>query len=123
MFLGRKRREYLWKASNKAQEFAQALIEQPKTKEEIVPQELHEFLDVFEKKAAEHFPESRPWDHEIKLKEGFEPKNCKVYPLSPKEEDAMNEFIDENLWKGYIRPSKSPMASLFFFVGKKDRNL
>ena len=43
MFLGRKRRESLRKVSNKAQEFAQASIEQPKTKEEIVPQELHEF--------------------------------------------------------------------------------
>jgi hypothetical protein len=35
----------------------------------------------------------------------------------------MNEFIDENLRKGYIRPSKSPMASPFFFVGKKDGRL
>ena len=32
----------------------------------------------------------------------------------------MNKFIDENLAKGYIRPSKSPMASPFFFVDKKD---
>ena len=33
----------------------------------------------------------------------------------------MNEFIDENLAKGYIRPSKSPMASPFFFVPKKGK--
>ena len=39
------------------------------------------------------------------------------------EEEQMNAFIDENLRKGYIRPSKSPMASPFFFVGKKDGNL
>jgi hypothetical protein len=32
----------------------------------------------------------------------------------------MNKFLDENLAKGYIRPSKSPMASPFFFVAKKD---
>lgn len=30
---------------------------------------------------------------------------------------------DEHLKKGYIRPSKSPMASPFFFVKKKDGKL
>lgn len=35
----------------------------------------------------------------------------------------MNEFLDDNLRKGYIRPSTSPMASPFFFVGKKDGSL
>ena len=36
------------------------------------------------------------------------------------EEDTMTKaFIDDNLAKGYIRPSKSPMATPFFFVNKK----
>ena len=35
----------------------------------------------------------------------------------------MNKFIDDNLAKGYIRPSKSLMASPFFFVDKKDGKL
>lgn len=35
----------------------------------------------------------------------------------------MNEYIDENLRKDYIRPSKSPMASPFFFVSMKDGSL
>src|SRR6266567_5992850 len=30
------------------------------------------------------------------------------------------DFVKEHLKKGYIRPSKSPMASPFFFVSKKD---
>ena len=29
--------------------------------------------------------------------------------------------MEEQLRKGYIRPSKSPQTSLVFFVGKKDR--
>jgi hypothetical protein len=36
------------------------------------------------------------------------------------EEEGTKEFIKENLEKGYIRESKSPMASPFFFVPKKD---
>ena len=97
--------------------------EGPKTTESTIPAEYQNYRDVFEKKASERFPESRPYDHAIDLKPDFVPKNCKVYPLSPKEQTLMDEFIDENLRKGYIRPSKSPMASPFFFVAKKDGSL
>ena len=53
----------------------------------------------------------------------FVPKDCKVYQLTPKEDWKLIEFLDENLKKGYIRPSKSSIAPPFFFVEKKDRNL
>ena len=75
---------------------------------------------MFEKEASECFPESKPWDHAIDLKPDFVAKDCKVYPLSLREQSLMDEFIDENLRKGYIRTSKSPMASPFFFTAKKD---
>ncbi len=39
------------------------------------------------------------------------------------EEDLLQEFITEQLEKGYIQPSKSPYASLFFFIKKKDGKL
>ena len=39
------------------------------------------------------------------------------------ERKALDEFLDENLRTGRIRPSKSPMASPFFFVKKKDGSL
>jgi hypothetical protein len=68
-------------------------------------------------------PESQLYDHAINLKEDFISRDCKVYSLSPIEEKEINEFIDKNLHKGYIQPSKSPMASPFFFVGKKDGKL
>jgi len=64
-------------------------------------------------------PEHKPWDHAIDLKPDFIPKDCKVYPLSPEEQKEQDKFL-ENLRKGYIRPSKLPMASHFFFVSKTD---
>ena len=94
-----------------------------KTLNEMLPTEVLDYKDIFDKQTAECFPESRPWDHTIDLKEDFVPKDCKIYPLSPPEQVELDKFIDENLAKGYIRPSKSPMASLFFFVDKKDRKL
>ena len=35
----------------------------------------------------------------------------------------MKEWLDENLDKGFIRPSKSPWAAPIFFVPKKDSTL
>ena len=87
------------------------------------PQELHNYLLVFDKKTAKRFPESRPWDHTIDLKPDFVPRDCKVYPLTLPEQQELETFIKDNLAKGYIQPSKSPMASPFFFVDKKDGKL
>jgi hypothetical protein len=39
--------------------------------------------------------------------------------MTPEEDAMTKEFIDDNLAKGFIRPSKSPMATPFFFVHKK----
>jgi len=91
--------------------------------EEIVPKDLHGFLDVFDEDKSNRLPDSRSWDHKIEMKEGFEPKSSKVYNLTPGEQIEMDKFLKENLEKGYIRPSQSPMASPFFFVAKKDGRL
>jgi hypothetical protein len=85
-----------------------------------VPKEYHEYLNVFSEEAASRMPTRKVWDHKIELKEDFEPRSSGIYKLTPAEDEATREFIKENLEKGYIRPSKSPMASPFFFVPKKD---
>jgi hypothetical protein len=46
-----------------------------------------------------------------------------MYNLTPEEQTELDKFLKEILEKGYIRPSQSPMASPFFFVGKKDPGL
>jgi Reverse transcriptase (RNA-dependent DNA polymerase) len=94
-----------------------------KTDKQLVPAEYHEYLDIFSEEKAYRFPESRPWDHKIKMKEGFKPKSFKNYNLTPAEQIELDKFLKENLKKGYIRPSQSPMASPFFFVFKKDGKL
>ena len=48
------------------------------------------------------------------------PKKGKVYLLSREEREEVCEFINEQLRKGYIRPSKSPQTAPVFFVGKKN---
>ena len=65
-------------------------------------------------------PTRKIWDYTINMKEEFVPKKRKVYPLSREEREKMHKFINEQLRKGYIRPSKSPQMVLVFFVGKKN---
>lgn len=109
----------------KAQELAEHSKENAcaQTFEDLVPPPYRSFAPVFDKKTSERMPERRQWDHAIDLKEGFQPKPCKIYPLSPSEQTELDTFLDDHLKKGYIRPSKSPQASPFFFVKKKDGKL
>ena len=46
-----------------------------------------------------------------------------MYPLSLAEQKELDKFLRKNLESGWIRPSKSPMASPVFFIKKKDGTL
>src|SRR5882672_8611930 len=89
-----------------------------------IPKEYRRHHKVFSEEAAQHFPESRIWDHAIELKPGA-PSTLpgKIYALSQLELQELAKFVKEHLAKGYIRPSKSPYAAPFFFIKKKDRKL
>ena len=79
---------------------------------------------MFSETAAHWFPESQDWDHAIDLKPDTPATlDCKVYPLSPTEDTALQTFLSENLDKGYIQQLKSPYAFPFFFIKKKNGDL
>ena len=84
---------------------------------------LQEFEDVFSKKSFDALLEWKIWDRAIELEPGSKPSNYKVYPLSPKEQDELDVFLQENLQTGCIWPSKSLMASPVVFIKKKDGGL
>ncbi|KAK7696535.1 hypothetical protein QCA50_001193 [Cerrena zonata] len=56
--------------------------EPPKPLTELIPKEYHSYLDIFEKKKAERFPEPRPYGHAINLKPDSQPKDFKLSFLS-----------------------------------------
>jgi len=89
-----------------------------------VPEKYAQHAKVFSEEASQCFPPKRPWDHAIELKpETPDVIDCKIYPLTQQEDKALVAFLDEQLKKGYIRPLKSPYASPFFFIKKKDGKL
>jgi len=88
--------------------------------EGMVPERFHQWLKVFGRVESERMPVRKIWDHAIDLKEDFKTSKAKVYSLSRNERDEVQQFVDEHLKKGYIRPTKSQQTSPVFFVGKKD---
>ena len=91
--------------------------------EDKILEQYQKFVKVFAKESFDALPDQKPWDHVIKLKPGSKAVDCKIYPLSSEENKKLDEFLNENLKSGRIRSSKSPMASAFFFVKKKDGSL
>jgi hypothetical protein len=92
------------------------------TKEKI-PSQYKDYVKVFAKESFDALPEKRAWDHVIELKPDAKAVDCKIYPLSLGEQAELDKFLEENLKSGRIRLSKSPMASAFFFIKKKDGSL
>lgn len=91
--------------------------------EELLPKYLEDFMPVFKKASFNQLPERHQWDHAIELKPEVESFNSKIYPLSLAKQAELDTFIEEHLHSGRIRPSKSPIASPFFFIKKKDGSL
>jgi len=65
-------------------------------------------------------PMRKVWDHAIDLKNTFVPRKERIYPLSKDEKEEVQNFVEDQLRKGYIRPTKSPQTSPVFFIDKKD---
>src|SRR6266702_2583935 len=101
-----------------------AIKAQQYTKKVEVPKEYQQFAKIFSEQESKRFPPKRAWDHAIKFKpDAPDAVDCKVYPMNRIEDDAVQKFLHDELEKGYICESKSPYASSFFFVRKKDGKL
>ena len=89
----------------------------------VLPPEYHEFLSVFSQNEADKLPPHRPSDHRIELQPGKEPGYSPFYNMSQDELKVLKKFLDENLTKGFIRPSSSPAASPVLFARKPSGGL
>jgi len=90
--------------------------------EKIVPRRFLKWRKVFRKVESERMPIRKVWDHTIDLKETFKLRKGRIYPLSKNKREEVQNFVEDQLRKRYIRPSKSPQMSPVFFVGKKNRS-
>ncbi|KAI4887086.1 hypothetical protein NFI96_028010, partial [Prochilodus magdalenae] len=110
--------------SNASLSVRSTTIESPEVQNPVcIPHEYSDLAEVFEKSNATKLPPHREYDCAIDLIDNQIPPKSRVYPLTQAEETAMEEYIQEALSQGYIRPSTSPAAAGFFFVKKKDGGL
>ncbi|KAG8819677.1 hypothetical protein FRC17_010364 [Serendipita sp. 399] len=89
----------------------------------LIPQEYHDYLDVFSKAKAETLAEHRPFDHKIDLVDGATPPLGPIYSLSEAEQIALRDFIAKHLANGFIRQSSAPCGAPVLFVKKKNGEL
>ena len=85
----------------------------------FIPEEYWKYDSVFLRTGFDQLPPHSEDDHAINLREDFKPQKGSIYALSPAKKVALDEFLEEHLSTGRIRPSKSPQAASFFFVDKE----
>jgi hypothetical protein len=89
--------------------------------EKDIPNQYKEYADVFSEKEAKRFPPIRDEDHKIKFTNNV-PKFFKggVYSLTVKQTTFFRKWLNKELKKGFIRPSKSSYPSPTFLIEKKN---
>ena len=89
-----------------------------------IPPYYHHHWRVFDETASYRFPPAQRDDHPINLKPGApDTLDCKIYRLTEVELQTTQDFIKDELAKGYIEESNSPYASPLFYHAKKDGKL
>ncbi|KAJ1038880.1 hypothetical protein NDA10_003520 [Ustilago hordei] len=88
-----------------------------------IPKPYQHLRDVFDEVEADKLPHHTEHDIHLELIEGGKPPQGPLYLKGPKEMSELRRYLDENLEKGFIRPSKSPARSPVLFVPKKDGGL
>ena len=78
-----------------------------------LPLQYQDFHDVFQEKDLEKLPPHWPYNLTIDLlkdEHGNDvlPKPSWIYPINQEELKALKQYVDSNLAKGFIHPSKAP---------------
>ena len=68
----------------------------------FVPEKYWEYSDIFIKSTFDSLPAHSEFDHAINLVPDFVPQHGKKYALSPREQQELDKFLDENLSTGRI---------------------
>jgi len=87
-----------------------------------ISKELYTMVDAYEilKQSEMSLSEHKPWDHKIPLLNDKQPKWMPLYSMSEDQLKKVRTYLDENLKRGFIRPSKSLTGYSILFVPKKD---
>lgn len=106
-----------------AELYALEICECMETGSVSIPTEYQDLHEAFSEQASNELPDHGPSDMKIDFKEGQEPRNTGLRPMSPVELQELRKYLEENLGKGWIRQSKSPVSAPIVFAKKKDGSI
>ena len=88
-----------------------------------IPELYRHLREVFDEVEADKLPPHMENGLQLELAENSKPPQGPLYLKGPKEMAELRKYLDKNLAKGFIWPSKSPARSPVLFVPKKDGGL
>ncbi|KAG5726004.1 hypothetical protein E4T56_gene1622 [Termitomyces sp. T112] len=98
-----------------------------KTEEQIlhkeVPLEYHEFADIFFEGSIKELPLHCSYNCKIDLKKGISSPFGKIYNMSEIKLQALKDYLNNILGKGFIHSSISAASAPVLFAKKKDKSL
>lgn len=75
---------------------------------DAIPPQYRKYRKLFQEELETGLPAHSQFDYHIPLKEGQHSKFHRIYTLNRVQEAVLEEYLEENLRKGYIRPLTSP---------------
>ena len=81
-----------------------------------LPDQYHDYLDLFRPSTAERLASRRIFDYAIDLKPDTEPPWGPIYRLSQKQREVLRQYYDDMLKQGKIFPPKFPVGEPISFV-------
>ena len=99
-----------------------AIYKEAELKIDYIPKKYHKFAKLWSLDSKK-FIKYALQDYKIELKLGTTPKFYLIYKLIEIENLALQEFVKENLRKGYIQPLQSLTGYPVLFILKKNRKL
>jgi len=95
-----------------------------RTNPEDLPDYIQSFIHLFNKNKFEKLLKRCEWNYEINLmEEALKELNTKAYAMTLKEENTLNQWLDEQLKVGLIVELKSRYVAPCFYIPKKDSSL
>ena len=88
-----------------------------------VPTFLYEYLDIFSKEQSDTLPPHYSINHKIELTKDNNLGFSHLNKYSLEELIVIQEYLIDNLLKGFIVSSRAPFTSLVLFIYKSDRSL
>ena len=88
-----------------------------------MPECFQEFKAAFSKQASDTLLLYWLYDHKIKLVKDVDLGFSPLYKMTTEELETVKEYLVNNLYKGFIKPSQVPFVAPVLFVKKPNRGL